>query len=1119
MANGRESETPTPTLEQAATPPAATGSENAADNAPAARQAETPSPPQPPEPPKPTARPWWRNIVNTTLRRRRVPSEEDGPLEREQNYSRSEEINQLVESIRNGSWEASDRARIFEERYGRQTILTQMKAWLSGEQDVTYNENTGTVEFNYGTEVLRRMANLGVNVAETGGLMAAFGLLTGGGAAIALGPALLGSSIGRALVEARQGFSGEERTRREKLIIARERYYKKALEIASRVEREEPEQWEDPRTGQVLSWDQISPEQRANYTAERNEAVKNLINFVYSSEQNSVVFRQTAEGAYFNEVSEDRISGRSLEAGGRTRGEPSEGIAAGPALNEGMEVYQPGEEAPDATRLAGMEREFAQFRKRYDKMKAVFSAVGGLTGGVFQVLAAQKAQFVQLYKTLSEGGVVRLDIDGNFVWHAVQRAGDGASQIWDGASNLVYHLNSQLEALRAAVKGATIIPGLSEFGSHALKATMGQIVEAVNKQAWLEAGRVGAAIVGGLGAHALWKRGNIESDAKRFEKNREKFEQDSEMLRRRGIPEKREIPIEEIARENGKPMPEVGQTWRRQVGVTENGRPIYEYREITSVDKRDNRVVVGVNIDNPYEVDTLVDRMSAEQLVEDLPDYDNYQCVIRREGGEDEKGEPSGGGGESPGPQPPGQGSREPTLPEGGKGVGADEGEGKTEPGKPGKSEEEKSPEEKELDELKKNNPHEVFLRKQIDNNEFEAEVLGVNRKLVFENLSEKIKPAEGENWQTEVLNGREKDNVILEVRGIRKVEKGDWVPKTKEINWKEKGESGWEIGGSDQKTEDEKEKSAVVAVARDPFGKDAVWLPKSRKEKIFAEDWRKPGSRRHYFELDPKSEFIVFNPRKIETGDVMVTIEETGGKKRILNTGIDALVNVFDLKAIKECANVDIRRRAEETLGATIRRIKEAQLASPGKEEEHQSLEEAMADRIKATDRGREWPEGPTTEGERETPPAPEPSQEPPVGEEPLPPPPAEPIASSVPPPIKQPIGADTAEEPELEEKPPKNIGAVVEEPGSEQPEATVAGPTSYEVEIGGKKVEIGPGNTLEIKIPGQPEVTDVVKEYIPDPEGDTSKVAFGLETGQAARFDKDQLRQLLERGNITVS
>jgi len=471
------------------------------------------------------------------------------------------------------------------------------------------------------------------------------------------------------------------------------------------------------------------------------------------------------------------------------------------------------------------------------------------------------------------------------------------------------------------------------------------------------------------------------------------------------------------------------------------------------------------------------------------------------------------------GPQPPDQGSREPTLPEGGKGVGADEGEGKTEPGKPGKSEEEKSPEEKELDELKKNNPHEVFLRKQIDNNEFEAEVLGVNRKLVFENLSEKIKPAEGENWQTEVLNGREKDNVILEVRGIRKVEKGDWVPKTKEINWKEKGESGWEIGGSDQKTEDEKEKSAVVAVARDPFGKDAVWLPKSRKEKIFAEDWRKPGSRRHYFELDPKSEFIVFNPRKIETGDVMVTIEETGGKKRILNTGIDALVNVFDLKAIEECANVDIRRRAEETLGATIRRIKEAQLASPGKEEEHQSLEEAMADRIKATDRGREWPEGPTTEGERETPPAPEPSQEPPVGEEPLPPPPAEPIASSVPPPIKQPIGADTAEEPELEEKPPKNIGAVVEEPGSEQPEATVAGPTSYEVEIGGKKVEIGPGNTLEIKIPGQPEVTDVVKEYIPDPEGDTSKVAFGLETGQAARFDKDQLRQLLERGNITVS
>jgi len=562
------------------------------------------------------ADPYHTNPVNPEDVAHPTPTEPRVQLEREDNYAQFEDINSLVERIRSGSWEEDDRARIFRERYGRPSILTNFKAWLAGESDVTYNEQTGQVEFHLGTETARRLTNVAINVAQTGALMAAFGLLTGGGAAVALGPSLLGSSIGRAVVEAHQGFSGGERIRREKLIVGRERYYKKALELANRVGPEFPS-----------NWDQMIPEERADYVAERNGAIRSLVNFVYASERNDVVLQANEEGAFYNATD---VRGEPHEEGDYGRAEPQQGGPRGPALNTGTEVYQPSDMAPSNRRLDEMEKEFADFRKRYDTMKAVFSLIGGVAGGAFQVLAAQKAEFTKLWGTLQEGGKVRLDIDGNFVWHTVQRAGEGISNMWDGATEYVFHYNNQLESLRAMVKGATIIPGMSENGSHALQATLGQIVEAVNKQAWFEAARTGAAVIGGLVTHRFWKRQNVEGDAKRFAQEREDMVQEHEKLRQRHLPPERIEQINEIARENGKAIPEVGQTWRRQIGVDENDRPIYEYREILSIDERDNRVVIEVEIDNPEEDDLLIDRMPAEDLVERVPGYDDYRCVVRR---------------------------------------------------------------------------------------------------------------------------------------------------------------------------------------------------------------------------------------------------------------------------------------------------------------------------------------------------------------------------------------------------------------------------------------------------------------------------------------------------------
>lgn len=561
------------------------------------------------------ADPFYTNPVNPEDVAHSTPTEPRVQLEREDNYAQFEDINSLVESIRSGSWEEDDRARIFRERYGRPSFITNIKAWLAGESDVTYNEQTGQVEFHLGTETARRLANVGINVAQTGALMAAFGLLTGGGAAVALGPALLGSSVGRAVVEAHQGFSGGERIRREKLIIGRERYYKKAFELANRIGPEFPS-----------SWDQMGPEERADYVAERNGAIRSLVNFVYASERNDVVFRANEGGAFHNATD---VRGEPHEEGDYNRAEPQQGGPRGPALNTGTEVYQPSDMAPSNRRLDDMEKEFADFRKRYDTMKAVFSLIGGVAGGAFQVLAAQKAEFTKIAGELVAGEAVKLDIDGNFVWHTVQRVGGGITDVWDAASNYVFHYNNQLESLRAMVKGATIIPG-GEYGVHALQATMGQIVEAVNKQAWFEAARTGAAVIGGLVTHRFWKRQNVEGDVRRFAQEREDMVQEHEKLRQRHLPPERIEQINEIARENGKAIPEVGQTWRRQIGVDENDRPIYEYREILSIDERDNRVVIEVEIDNPDDDDLLIDRMPAEDLVERVSGYDDYRCVVRR---------------------------------------------------------------------------------------------------------------------------------------------------------------------------------------------------------------------------------------------------------------------------------------------------------------------------------------------------------------------------------------------------------------------------------------------------------------------------------------------------------
>lgn len=599
----------------------------ATDSTPKATETESKPasspPPAPPPPIEPRDRdPFHRNVVSTEVDRETVPLEPSINLEREANRTRNEDINDLIEQVRSGEWETEQRERILRERYGRPSVVRDIKAWLSGENDLIFNPQTGTVEYRYGTEALRRMAHLGINTAETAGIMAIIGLVTGG-AGIVVAPALIGSTLGRGFAEAWQGVAGKERGMREDIVIARERYYQKAQELANRISPTEP-----------ANWDQLNARERLEHITNRNSAIRSLVDFVHTSEQNGVdlihrgrertsiadIWRRRNEPGGQPFV-DSEVFGQPVEVGDRSKGEPvgPTGLA-GPSISRGSEVYQPSPDAPTAKNLDDMEKEFHKFRRKWDLIKAGCAVVGGLAGSAMGILRAKTEAVKQLTGALEAGKNVKLDIDGNWIWHNVQKVGDGMRNAWGIQDQFVFNYNNTIESLKAAVQGSQVLPGASDFGSHVLNETALRIAQAVDKQAWLEALRyTGLPAIGAIAAHFVWRKGTTEAAFKHHEKERDEMKQEEEILRRRRQPENRIEQLKNDAHKEGKIFPTEGQVWRylfdKGVPNDPNKPARWGYIGIIKLIETPDQVFIQFRRKDPRDPDTTIEEMTADELI------------------------------------------------------------------------------------------------------------------------------------------------------------------------------------------------------------------------------------------------------------------------------------------------------------------------------------------------------------------------------------------------------------------------------------------------------------------------------------------------------------------------
>jgi hypothetical protein len=506
--------------------------------------------------------PYFRNRVDTTLEEDKVPKKPSGHIEREKNYAKCEEVASLVQKIRSGEWEASERSKHLEQRYGS-GILRNVKAFLGGEQDYSaaINPETGTLEPDYAREVLRRVARVGVATAEAAAVMGVITLLTGG-TGVAIGGALAGSALGRGIVEAYRGLSGKERAMREELEVARIRYYSKAQELADRIGPENTL----PAPGET----EVSSERASEYLRERNQAVKDLVNFVFASEQHGVSLERDARGWVYSRT---QVTGEPHPPG--EIGEAQPGGPTGRTLNTGTEVYQPSEVAPNAKTIDDMEKEFEAHRKKWDWIEIGAGAAGGILGGLASVLSA-KGEIVKTLSTkLASGETIKLDIDGNGIYHGVQKAGQAMVSILDKAKEYVWHMANANEYMTAfADRSTDIVMSGQQFGSRVLGVTSAELAKAINTEAWKQviggtwqaAVRNCTPVIAGLIAHTIGKSLAEKGKEKHFKETRDSMKQEQEVLRRRFKPEDEIDRLKAEARRLRKPFPAPGQDWIYEEG-------------------------------------------------------------------------------------------------------------------------------------------------------------------------------------------------------------------------------------------------------------------------------------------------------------------------------------------------------------------------------------------------------------------------------------------------------------------------------------------------------------------------------------------------------------------------
>lgn len=465
--------------------------------------------------------PFHRNLVNDEIRDNNLPADAAN-LEVESKEAREAEIIKLVDEILNGSWEKNERARVLETRYGR-GILRNVRAWLGGEKDFTYDGASGTLKYNAKTEVLRRAAHVGIEAGKYAGITIAIGTLTGGAGTL-LAPALVGNIAGRGFSQAWQGLSGTERGMREEIEISRISYYARAKELAQRVFDLNNTPIVDANNQEIPGAETIK--------SQRNQAVKELINYVYESEQHGVTFKRDEQGNL-----------------------------------TGADVYQQSEVAPHAHVIDDMEKGLEAHKKKWFWLEEGLALVGSGTGIVKAIMAQKEAMMAKLS---AEG--LSLDLDKNGIEHVVRMTQEGMKRLVEFGKNAsgdyMFLYNNMSEAMKAAAvnaKGSVLNVGVSgnPVFARLLEEGTKQISSAVTSETVRQALPSIMKSVGGLMAHLAWRGADKKIHERMFEGGRSKMKQEQETLRRRNQPERyaNKAELEKMAHDRHLPFPEVGQRW------------------------------------------------------------------------------------------------------------------------------------------------------------------------------------------------------------------------------------------------------------------------------------------------------------------------------------------------------------------------------------------------------------------------------------------------------------------------------------------------------------------------------------------------------------------------------
>lgn len=526
-------------------------------------------------------------------------------LDREKNLSKNEDINKLVDQVLSFDFEMNMRNDRFREVYGNNWI-GDLRRRLGGEGrwvpvrdqsgrvsrmrleggDFRYEEDRasdgstrGILRHNALNETGRKIANVGLRTLRTAGIGALFCLFTGGVGATFV-PSLIGSALGRGVLEGARA-AGRERKLREQQEIAKIRYFQKSRELASKV---------GPKWTEEIGRE--TEENEDEYNERRNQAITDMVNFIDSYEDLSVdiVYDENQ-----NPIINNDVRGVPLPPSDDPN-EPRQGDQSGPAYIRGTELTQQSKVSKDFLTVGDIEKNLAGAKSKWDKWSEIFALTGGLAGVAHSLLHGWGNWTLNLnnqYQTqLQSGHPVSLDVDGNWHSHNVQKIGDLSTNLKE---QYIYHFNSLKE--RMAAEAAKAHPFGGGLGAWKLGESLQRINAAVYNKAVNTAiqytVRSIAALTISSGFGFLANFGNRKS----YAEQRAKLIHNQEQERKRLQPDSTMDQIIGWAKDEHLFIPQKNQIWGRPTNPDDPDSPI---ERIKIIDINSNGYVAVMNYNTEY---------------------------------------------------------------------------------------------------------------------------------------------------------------------------------------------------------------------------------------------------------------------------------------------------------------------------------------------------------------------------------------------------------------------------------------------------------------------------------------------------------------------------------------